>query len=113
MRGRGGAGFPVGLKWKTVKETTADQKYVVCNAAEGEPGTGKDRVIMSGDPHVVIEGMAICGVATGADKGFITLRAEYPQVRETLEKAVSDSRASGVLGKGILGSSSISISRYA
>ena len=71
---------------------------------EGEPGTGKDRVILSGDPHAVIEGMAICGVAVGADKGFIYLRAEYPQVRETLEKAVSDARANGYLGKGILGS---------
>ena len=104
LRGRGGAGFPVGLKWKTVKESIADQKYVVCNAAEGEPGTAKDRVIMSGNPHAVIEGMAICGVAVGADKGFITLRSEYPQVRETLEKAVSDAIESGVLGKGILGS---------
>jgi NADH-quinone oxidoreductase subunit F len=104
VRGRGGAGFPVGLKWKTVKETPADQKYVVCNAEESEPGTGKDRVILSGDPHAVIEGMAICGVAVGADKGFITIRAEYPQVRETLEKAVSDARANGYLGKGILGS---------
>ena len=104
VRGRGGAGFPVGLKWKTVKESTADQKYVVCNAGEGEPGTAKDRVIMSGDPHAVIEGMAICGVAVGADKGFIYLRAEYPQVRKTLEKAVADARANGFLGKGILGS---------
>jgi NADH-quinone oxidoreductase subunit F len=104
VRGRGGAGYPVDLKWKTVKESTADQKYVVCNAAEGEPGTGKDRVILSGDPHAVIEGMAICGVAVGADKGFIYLCAEYPQVRETLEKAVSDARTKGALGKGILDS---------
>jgi NADH-quinone oxidoreductase subunit F len=104
VRGRGGAGFPVGLKWKTVRDTPADQKYVVCNAEESEPGTGKDRVILSGDPHAVIEGMAICGVAVGADKGFIYIRAEYPEVRETLEKAVSDARANGYLGKGILGS---------
>jgi NADH-quinone oxidoreductase subunit F len=103
-RGRGGAGFPVGLKWKTVKESTADQKYVVCNAAEGEPGTGKDRVILSGDPHAVIEGMTICGVAVGADKGFIYLRAEYLEVRETLEKAVSDAHVNGYLGKRMLGS---------
>ena len=104
VRGRGGAGFPVGLKWKAVKDTAADQKYVVCNADESEPGSGKDRVIMSGDPHAVIEGMAICGVAVGADKGFIYIRAEYPQVHETLEEAVSDARANGYLGKGILGS---------
>ena len=104
VRGRGGAGFPVGLKWKTVKETPAEQKYVVCNAEESEPGAGKDGVILAGDPHAVLEGMAICGVAVGADKGFICIRAEYRQVKETLEKAVSDARANGVLGKGVLGS---------
>ena len=104
VRGRGGAGFPVGLKWKTVKETPAEQKYVVCNAEESEPGAGKDGVILSGDPHAVIEGMAICGVAVGADKGFICIRAEYRQVREMLKEAVSDARANGYLGRGILGS---------
>lgn len=103
--GRGGAGFPVGSKWRMVKKTPSDQKYVVCNADEGEPGTGKDRVIMSGDPHAVIEGMAICAIAVGADKGFIYLRAEYPYIRDTMEVALADARASGYLGTGILGSS--------
>ncbi|MEW5959738.1 MAG: NADH-ubiquinone oxidoreductase-F iron-sulfur binding region domain-containing protein [Chloroflexota bacterium] len=103
--GRGGAGFPVGLKWSIVKKTPADQKYVVCNADEGEPGTGKDRVILSGDPHALIEGMTICAIAVGADKGFIYLRAEYPYLRDPLEQALADARANGYLGAGILGSS--------
>ena len=104
LRGRGGAWFPVGVKWKTAKEAGGDPKYVVCNAAEGEPGTGKDQVILSGDPHAVIEGMAICGVAVGAEKGLIYLRPEVRHVWKILEKAVSDARANGYLGKGVLGS---------
>jgi NADH:ubiquinone oxidoreductase subunit F (NADH-binding) len=103
--GRGGAGFPVGLKWSLVEKTPADQKYVVCNADEGEPGAGKDRVIMSGDPHALIEGMTICAIAVGADQGWIYLRAEYPYVLDTLERALADARANGRLGDNILGSS--------
>jgi NADH:ubiquinone oxidoreductase subunit F (NADH-binding) len=105
VRGRGGAGFPVGMKWNLVKNAPADQKYVICNADEGEPGTNKDRVIMSGDPHSLIEGMVICGIAVGANKGIIYIRAEYPYVRYTLEKALADAQANLYLGKGILGSS--------
>jgi NADH-quinone oxidoreductase subunit F len=104
LRGRGGAGFPVGLKWKTVRDAAADRRYVVCNAEESEPGTIKDRVILSGDPHAVIEGMAICGAAVGADRGFLCLRAGCRQARDTIEKALSEARTNGCLGKGILGS---------
>ena len=103
LRGRGGAGFPTGLKWSFVKGTDADQKYVVCNADEGEPATNKDRIIMSGDPNSLFEGMAIAGAAVGADKGYIYLRAEYPYVRVILEKALEDARANGYLGKNIMG----------
>jgi NADH-quinone oxidoreductase subunit F len=105
MRGRSGSGFPVGIKWNLVKNSPSDQKYVVCNADEGEPGTGKDRIIMSGDPHSLIEGMTICSIAVGADKGFIYLRAEYQYICEILEKSLIDARENGFLGNSILGSS--------
>lgn len=105
LRGRGGAGFSTGTKWGFTKGTESDQKYIVCNADEGEPGTNKDRVILNGDPNSVFEGMAIAGYAVGADKGFIYLRAEYPYVRKTLESALENARKEGFLGKGIFGTS--------
>ena len=78
LRGRGGAGFPTGIKWKTVLDTAADRKYIVCNADEGDSGTFADRMIMEGDPFVLIEGMAIAGIAVGATKGYVYIRSEYP-----------------------------------
>ena len=94
LRGRGGAGFPTGIKWKTVLDTTADQKYIVCNADEGDSGTFADRMIMEGDPFVLIEGMAIAGIAVGATKGYIYIRSEYPHAAATMNEAVRD-RAAG------------------
>jgi NADH:ubiquinone oxidoreductase subunit F (NADH-binding) len=104
LRGRGGAGFPTGLKMSFTKGASADKKYVVCNADEGEPGTNKDRVIMEEVPHRLIEGMVIAALGVGADQGYIYLRAEYPYVRTILEKALADARANGFLGRDILGS---------
>ena len=104
LRGRGGAGFPAGLKLSFTANTPADQKYIVCNADEGEPGTDKDRIIMAGVPHRLFEGMAIAGVAVGADKGYIYLRAEYPYVAEILERALADARENGHLGSDIMNS---------
>ena len=103
LRGCGGAGFPVGLKWGLVKAVAADVKYLVCNADEGEPGTNKDRIIMSGDPFSIIEGMTIAAVAIGIEKGFIYLRAEYPYIVEILGKALADARSNNYLGENILG----------
>ena len=99
LRGRGGAGFGVGQKWSFVKNTKADVKYVVCNADEGEPGTNKDRVIIEKVPHLMLEGMAISGVAVGSTKAYIYLRAEYVYLRENLEKAIAEAKAQGYLGK--------------
>ncbi len=104
LRGRGGAGFPTGIKWKTVMEAVADRKYIVCNADEGDSGTFADRMIMEGDPFVLIEGMAIAGIATGATKGFIYIRSEYPHAIATMTKAVELARAAGILGVAVLGS---------
>jgi NADH:ubiquinone oxidoreductase subunit F (NADH-binding) len=104
LRGRGGAGFPAGLKLSFTANTPADQKYIVCNADEGEPGTNKDRVIMERVPHRLFEGMAIAGIAVGADKGYIYLRAEYPYVAKTLERALADARKNGYLGSDIMNS---------
>lgn len=104
LRGRGGAGFPTGLKLSFAANTPADQKYIVCNADEGEPGTNKDRVIMEEIPHRVFEGMAIAGAAVGATQGYIYLRAEYPHVKKVLESALGNARANGYVGKNILGS---------
>lgn len=104
LRGRGGAGFGVGQKWSFVKNTKADVKYVVCNADEGEPGTNKDRVIIEKVPHLMLEGMAISGVAVGSTKAYIYLRAEYVYLRENLEKAIAEAKAQGYLGKKIVGS---------
>ena len=89
LRGRGGAGFPTGIKWKTVLDTAADRKYIVCNADEGDSGTFADRMIMEGDPFVLIEGMAIAGIAVGATKGFVYIRSEYPHAAATMNEAIA------------------------
>jgi len=104
LRGRGGAGFPTGLKWEFTFKTPADQKYIVCNADEGEPGTYKDRLIMEGDPHSVIEAMVIAGYAVGATKGYIYIRGEYYGSVENLRKAIKDAYEYGFLGSNILNS---------
>ncbi|PBC09949.1 NADH-quinone oxidoreductase subunit NuoF [Mesorhizobium sp. WSM3859] len=104
LRGRGGAGFPTGIKWKTVLDTAGAQKYIVCNADEGDSATFADRMIMEGDPFVLIEGMAIAGIATGATKGFVYIRSEYPHAVATMNKAVAIARKAGVLGLNVLGS---------
>ena len=103
LRGRGGAGFPTGLKWSFTKPSPITPKYIVCNADEGEPGTIKDRYIMEGDPHKVLEGMAITGYAVGASFGYIYVRGEYYLCMYRLNKAIEDARAKGFLGKNILG----------
>jgi formate dehydrogenase iron-sulfur subunit len=105
LRGRGGAGFPTGIKWKTVAQTVADRKYVVCNADEGDSGTFADRMIMEGDPFVVIEGMTIAGVAVGATKGYIYIRSEYPHAVEAMNAAIAAARRAGFLGSRVGGSS--------
>ena len=104
LRGRGGAGFPTGIKWQTVADTDGDQKYITCNADEGDSGTFSDRMLMEGDPLTLIEGMAIAGFAVGANKGYIYLRSEYPVTRRVLDKALAASRESGWLGDDIQGS---------
>jgi len=98
LRGRGGAGFPTGIKWKTVADTAADRKYIVCNADEGDSGTYADRMIMEGDPFAVIEGMAIAGFAVGATRGYIYIRSEYPDAVRTMERAIVLAEADGLLG---------------
>ncbi|EKS31833.1 formate dehydrogenase beta subunit [Afipia clevelandensis] len=104
LRGRGGAGFPTAVKWTTVAQTTADQKYIVCNADEGDSGTFADRMIMEGDPFVVIEGMTIAGVAVGATRGYIYIRSEYPHAVEAMNAAIVAARKAGYLGKSVGGS---------
>ena len=103
LRGRGGAGFPTGLKWEIASKNDADQKYVVCNADEGDPGAFMDRSVLEGDPHSVIEAMAICGYCMGATKGLVYIRAEYPLAIERLKIAIDQSREYGLLGNDILG----------
>ncbi|NCA76110.1 MAG: 4Fe-4S dicluster domain-containing protein [Alphaproteobacteria bacterium] len=103
LRGRGGGGFPTGLKWEITRAVKADQKYVVCNADEGDPGAFMDRSVLEGDPHTVLEAMAINGYCTGADKGLIYIRAEYPLAVERLKIAMKQAREYGLLGKNILG----------
>lgn len=105
LRGRGGAGFPTGIKWKTVADAAGPQKYIVCNADEGDSGTFSDRMIMEGDPFVLIEGMVIAGIATGATKGYIYTRSEYPHAIRTMRAAVDIARAAGILGPSVMGSS--------
>ncbi|MEP5358504.1 MAG: NADH-ubiquinone oxidoreductase-F iron-sulfur binding region domain-containing protein, partial [Nitratireductor sp.] len=99
-----GAGFPTGIKWKTVQETTDARKYIVCNADEGDSGTFADRMIMEGDPFVLIEGMAIAGIATGATKGYVYLRSEYPHAIRAMDAAIAIARTAGILGASVLGS---------
>jgi len=103
LRGRGGGGFPTGLKWKLAKGNDADQKYVCCNADEGDPGAFMDRSVLEGDPHVVLEAMAIAGFAIGASQGYIYVRAEYPIAIERLEIAIAQAREYGLLGNDIFG----------
>ncbi len=103
LRGRGGAGFPTGLKWQLARANDADQKYVVCNADEGDPGAFMDRSILEGDPHSVVEAMAICGYAIGASQGRVYIRAEYPLAIKRLENAIASAREYGLLGDSILG----------
>ena len=107
LRGRGGAGFPTGIKWKTVMEAEAEQKYIVCNADEGDSGTFADRMIMEGDPFTLIEGMAIAGLGVGATKGYVYLRSEYPDAIRVMNDAVRIARQKGVLGQDVLGSGKV------
>ncbi len=104
LRGRGGAGFPTGVKWGLCAKSKADQKYAICNADEGDPGAFMDRSIMEGDPNSIIEAMAICGYAIGASKGLVYIRAEYPLAIHRLEVAIAQAREYGLLGNDILGS---------
>jgi formate dehydrogenase iron-sulfur subunit len=104
LRGRGGAAFPAGIKWKTVLGAPGGQKYIVCNADEGDSGTFSDRMVMEGDPLVLIEGMTIAGLATGADRGYIYLRWEYPDARRALEAAIEAAYQAGFLGANVRGS---------
>ncbi|WP_028997242.1 formate dehydrogenase beta subunit [Azohydromonas australica] len=103
LRGRGGAAFPAGIKWRTVAQASADRKYVVCNADEGDSGTFADRMLMEGDPYLLIEGMAIAALAVGAGKGFIYIRSEYPHAVAAFESALRAARQAGVLGAALLG----------
>ena len=104
LRGRGGAAFPAGIKWKTVLDTSSDRKYVVCNADEGDSGTFADRMVLECDPFLLIEGMVIAGLAVGAREGYVYLRSEYPLARKVFVEALDRARAAGLLGAGILGS---------
>lgn len=104
LRGRGGAGFPTGIKWKTVAETEAGQKYIACNADEGDSGTFSDRLLMEGDPFTLIEGMLIAGFAVGATRGYVYLRSEYPLARDVFSQALTLARQFGWLGTDIEGS---------
>jgi formate dehydrogenase iron-sulfur subunit len=104
LRGRGGAGFPTGIKWDTVLHVEADQKYVVCNADEGDSGTFADRMLMEGDPFTLIEGMIIAGLAVGATKGFIYIRSEYPHAYRTMNAAIQAAAQAGCLGPSVMGS---------
>jgi formate dehydrogenase iron-sulfur subunit len=101
LRGRGGAGFPTGIKWKTVADTTSTRKYIVCNADEGDSGTYADRMIMEGDPFLLIEGMTIAGFAVGATKGYVYIRSEYPDAIRTMERAIVLAEADGLLGEAV------------
>jgi len=104
LRGRGGAGFSTGLKWQFAKDAPGDKKYIICNADEGDPGAFMDRNLLESDPHAVLEGMAICAFAVGADEGYIYCRAEYPLAVRRLNKAISDAMDKGYLGDNIFGS---------
>lgn len=112
LAGRGGAGFPTGQKWKAVAEATGDPRTIVCNADEGEPGCFKDRAIMDHDPHAVIEGMALAARATGATRGFIYLRYEYPETFSILGRAIAEAEEAGFLGENILGTADFNFRIY-
>jgi NADH-quinone oxidoreductase subunit F len=103
LRGRGGAGFPTGLKWESARKSMSDITYIICNADEGEPGTFKDRLILEGDPHKLLEGIIICGYAIGAEKGYIYIRGEYTLSIKRIEKAINDAKQYGILGKNLFG----------
>ena len=103
LRGRGGGGFPTGMKWKFAKASPGKKKYVICNADEGDPGAFMDRSVLEGDPHSVLEGMMLCGYAIGSDYGYIYCRAEYPRAIDRLKKAIADATERGLLGDNILG----------
>jgi NADH-quinone oxidoreductase subunit F len=103
LRGRGGAGFPTGLKWQSGHDAKGERKFIICNADEGDPGAFMDRSILEGDPHTVIEGMMLGGYAIGADKGYVYVRAEYPIAVERLTKAITDARDRGLLGRPLFG----------
>ena len=98
LRGRGGAGFPTGIKWETVYKYVADQKYVICNGDEGDPGAFMDRSVLEGNPHRVLEGMAIAGYAVGANKGYAYIRGEYPLAIKRFEAAIKAAKKLGLLG---------------
>jgi len=104
LRGRGGGGFPVGIKWGATRMSQGDQKFIICNADEGDPGAFMDRAVLEGDPHSVIEGMIIAGYAIGSSKGYVYCRAEYPLAIERLTKAINQALSKGLLGENILGS---------
>lgn len=104
LRGRGGAAFPTGIKWEATRNASGEPKTIICNADEGEPGNFKDRTIMEGNPHSIVEGVAIAGYAVGAPQGYIYIRGEYKESIEKLQKAVADAKKKGFLGKNILGS---------
>ena len=104
LRGRGGAAFPTGIKWKTVLDAPSPQKYIVCNADEGDSGTFSDRMLMEGDPYSLLEGMIIAGLAVGAERGYVYLRSEYPHAKQVLEEAIANAHTAGYLGADIAGS---------
>jgi NADH:ubiquinone oxidoreductase subunit F (NADH-binding) len=104
LRGRGGAGFPTFRKWTVCRESPGEQKYLICNADEGDPGAFMNRSLIESDPHAVLEGMLIAGYAIGASKGIVYIRAEYPLAIERLKRAIGQMREYGLLGKNILGS---------
>ncbi|MDD1641432.1 MAG: formate dehydrogenase, partial [Methylococcaceae bacterium] len=107
LRGRGGAAFPTGIKWNTVLNTPSEQKYIICNADEGDSGTFSDRMVMEGDPFVLIEGMTIAGLAVDATQGYIYLRVEYPHAHKALDTAIEKAYEAGYLGNDILGSGKV------
>ena len=111
LRGRGGAGFPTGKKWEFTRMAQSEQKYVICNADEGDPGAFMDRSILEGDPHCVVEAMAIAGYAIGANKGYIYVRAEYPIAVHRFQTAINQARDYGILGKNKTGSRSFCLWR--
>ena len=104
LRGRGGAGFSTGMKWELTRKEPGEEKFVICNADEGDPGAYMDRAVLEGDPHTIVEGMTIGAYAVGCKEGFIYCRAEYPLAIERLEKAIADAKKYGLLGNNILGS---------